>query len=204
MPQPDVPRRTVVSAAAWALPPIAVATAAPARAASPSQNASITFEPRQLVSVRRPSTTRAEAIFYTTTYGASYRSSTESSLTSYAWTGTTTATTISDVRLVMYFAVNNLTFQNGPNHSSCWTRLVRDASVQNATHSSGATLYAYTSRYTCPITAQDTRTQLAAFEWDTRTVAAMNSSTYQYWGREVSYTLNGVPMTSRMLSGQVS
>lgn len=195
-------RRKVISAAAWSAPAIAVAAAAPAYAASPSQNAQISFAIRQLVSNQRPSTSVQQAVFYTTTYGSTYRSDTQSPTTKIEWTGTTTSTTISNVRFVMYYAVNNLTFTNSNNHSSCWTTLTRDTSIPDARHNNGTLLYAYSARYTCPITAANGATQIADFEWDTNTARTMNSTTYRYWGREFSYTLNGVPMSVRDMAGQ--
>ncbi|MDO4253675.1 MAG: hypothetical protein Q4C81_00775 [Kocuria sp.] len=197
-------RRKVISAAAWSAPAIAVAAAAPAYAASPSQNAQITFTIRQLVSNQRPNTSIQQAVFYTTTYGSTYRSDTQSPATKIEWTGTTTSTTISNARIVVYYAVNNLTFTNSNNHSSCWTTLTRDTSIPNGRHDNGTVLYAYSARYTCPIRAQNGTTQIADFEWDTTTARPMNANTYRYWGREFFYTLNGVPMSTKTMAGQTN
>lgn len=188
-------RRAVVSAAAWGTPAIALAGMAPAFAASPSENAKIKFTSNQVVTMQRPNTLLSNAIFYTTTYGGYFRSPTQSNQHYIRWSGTSTATTINDLQFTFYVTLPDIKFQNGPNHSSCWSALIRDASVSDV-HSGGTTLHAYTARYTCPIVAKNGATEVEDFEWDSKEALRVNTSTLKYWARRFTYTLNGVQISS--------
>lgn len=209
-------RRALLSTAAWAVPSIAVTAAAPAMAASPSENDRITVEMRQAVGTRRRSTglLRTEERLFLSTYGSADENRTNGSMTAnpgtyIRWSGTSggsNGTQVTDVKYVYYAPVSDLVFEAGASayHSDCWTLLTRDTSLANVHHAtSGVLLYPYSARYTCPIQSASPSITLQPFTWWSTGLYALATGNNRLWGRALYYTLNGVPGSVTFLAGNV-
>lgn len=209
-------RRALLSTAAWAVPSIAVTAAAPAMAASPSENARITVAIRQSVGTRNRSTgsSGTQERLYLSTYGVADVNRTDGRInantgTYIRWSGTSggsNGTQVTDVKYVYYAPVNNLVFQAGASayHSNCWTLLTRDTSLANVRHAtSRVLLYPYSARYTCPIQSASPSITLQPFTWWSTGLYDNATGNNRYWGRALYYTLNGVPQSVTDLAGDL-
>lgn len=138
-----VSRRTVVKGAAWAAPVVAMASAAPAFAASPPDNTSIngvvgiSGECRSQggISVDIDSRSRSYGLFVN---------------------NTTTSTTISDAYIIFYLSVPGLSWSTAYENDG-WTAPVSTGMTKVV---GTRTLYGYKTTYTKSITASRNRTAL--------------------------------------------
>lgn len=191
----SIPRRGLAKGAAWTAPVVAVGALASASAASPPNEPNITFQ--KAVWARRDDPGSG-----CNTYNLSiYRTSTAAPSTNVylRWANTSTATQISNVSFTAYFPFNNMTWATQSGHNACWTLIARDASIPNATHpTTGTTLFAYTTTYTCAITAVNGTTSLPKFDFRTSSCYNSSSSWRSDWGYTVNYRLNGVNKTETL------
>lgn len=172
-----VSRRTLVQGAAWAVPAVAFAGAAPAYAASPAVTPAF-----RLYAYRSA----------TNGWCATMRLSTERDGNGTAgdgnvylcWDNTTTANTFTNVSVTYWIAEPNITWA-AYTGSSCWT--VPTSTGAKRTQN-GVTLYAYKSTLTCAVTAANGRTCLPEFDWYTPNCVDQISAT---WGYHVDWTMNG-------------
>lgn len=140
----SVSRRTIVKGAAWAAPAVAMVSAAPAFAASQTQNTSINGYvtiggnclSRGGVAIEIDSTGRGYGLFIN---------------------NTTTSTTITNPFIIFYISVPNLTWSASSGNSG-WS-VPTFISGQTITKN-GHVLYAYKSSLTTPVTAVNGTTTL--------------------------------------------
>lgn len=182
-------RRTLTRGAAWSLPALTVAGAAPAVAASSTTPPALGVAGRVTYNAawntENPDGTRSYKVFSTlpgtTTPGAGYRV-----------TNTTTSTTITNYSVTYYLPASNLTFSQGPSSNAGWSLLSRDTSKATKSYN-GYTYYAYTSTYTSAITAVNGTTTLPIFEFQSQNNTSNSTSLYYV---DNSAIINGTLQTA--------
>lgn len=180
MTQSPLSRRTLAKGAAWAVPAVLLAGAAPAYAASPV-----------ITSVRQIYTYRGNPSGCVPMTLSTQQNSSGTGDANYfiGWQNTTTSTKLTNISIMFWYAEPNITWISGTQAPSpaCWTvpTRVSTATIVDA----GVTLYGYQSTYTCAVTAVNGTTYLADFDWQTKDCASQVSG---HWGYKLSWTLNGV------------
>ena len=163
MSNPNISRRTIAKGTAWSVPTIIAAASAPLAAASVAPVYSI----NGTVKFNQPWTS--------TTPDGSYNikvySGNPSPAAGYCVNNTTKSTTITNVATTFWFASSSLTFQRSASYDSsgCWSVLSRDTTLANRTYN-GVTYYAYTSKLSCPVVAQQGYTCMPVFAWQSQNV----------------------------------
>ena len=172
-------RRTLVKGAAWSVPVVAVAGAAPAVAASPA------IIHRHITTWRwysnsAPWCQNRDGLEINTTEG-----------TSVSFTDTRSWTTITDVYVYFWFRESNIVWTAAQGNSGCWTVPTYDGSSQTV---GGRTYYRYRSNYTCPITPTHMgTTTLQPYRWQSQCFDESDFA-YMRWARRQAYaTVNGTP-----------
>jgi hypothetical protein len=139
-----VSRRTVVKGAAWAAPVVAMASAAPAFAASPPDNTSI----NGVVGISARCKWLQD--------GISVDIDSRSSSYGLFVNNTTTSTTISNAYIIFYLSMPNLSWSAADGNDG-WTAPVSTGATKVV---GSQTLYGYKTTYTKSITASRNRTAL--------------------------------------------
>lgn len=197
--QPATPRRAVVRGAAWSVPAVAVAAAAPAIASSPVAQA-----PERALWARRDDPGNGCNTYSVSTYRTT--TTTNSTAVYIRWANTTTQTRISDVSVTFYFPFSNMTWEErSPGNHTCWTLLERDTTKPDRAHpTTGRTLYAYTTPYTCPITTVNGTTLLPDLDFRTAACYQSTSTWRSDWGYQIDFTFNGLVGVSGPIFGHLS
>lgn len=179
-PVPTLSRRTLAHGAAWAVPVVTVASAAPAIAASRVGMTHVTSYNWYSNNAPWCAANRDGLSIDTTSTG-----------TGATFTDSRTTMVFTNVYCYFWFARNDLTFTAGTGNSGCWTAPAYDGT--SAVNTAGVTMYRYRTNYTCPITAVNGTTTLQAYNFHTQCFN-VNDATWDpmRWVRRQAYaTVNG-------------
>lgn len=180
-----VNRRTLVKGAAWSVPAIVVAGAAPAVAASPE----IVFSHITLWRWYSNSAPWCEA----GRDGLEINTTENTSTTGVKFTNTRSWTTITGVTATFWFARDGITWTDATGDSGCWTNPVRSGSSVNP-GGGVPTMYPYVSTYTCPITpVHEGTTVLQPYRWQSQCFNEDSTlwETARWVRRQAFATVNG-------------
>lgn len=172
-------RRTLVKGAAWSVPVVAVAGAAPAMAASPEIIHSHITTWRWYSNGAPWCGRNRDGLEINTTEGTQVR-----------FTDTRSWTTITNVYADFWFRKSDITWSAATGNSGCWTAPSADGTSETV---NGRTYYRYRSSYTCPITPVHMGTTvLQPYRWQS---PCYDESDFEYmrWARRQAFaTVNGV------------
>lgn len=179
-------RRTLVKGAAWSVPVVAIAGAAPAVAASAAVQCTHTTTWRWYWK-KTPwcggkKNKKSGLEINTTEFSTGVR-----------FSDTLSTTAITDVYADFWFTRSDLAWSAAPGNSGCWTTPVLTGGT---TSWNGMTLYAYRSTFTCPVSpVHQGTTVLPAYRWQSQCYDATEKEWERArWARRTAYaTVNGVP-----------
>lgn len=174
-------RRTLVKGAAWSVPVVAVAGAAPAMAASPDIIHSHITQWRWYSNGAPWCSGNGDGLEINTTDASAF----------VRFTDTRSWTTITDVYAYFWFRKPDMTWTSATGNSGCWTAPSYDETTDSA---NGRTYYRYRSDYICPITpAHMGTTVLQPYRWQSPCYYEGDWE-YMRWARRQAFaTVNGVP-----------
>lgn len=191
-----VNRRAVARGAAWTVPALTVAAAAPAIASSPTPVPPTLTIPIYASSSNLGGTTSQYTFQSVATAGSQTPGS------SFCISNTTAKTTLSTAKVTLYVPIGKgVTFTTGSGGSACWSALAYDASSGTQTYN-GCTFYAYTTTYTCAIVGASPSTCLPEFVFTSAANAPALCT--PYWYKNASVLANGTKITAMSGPNQYS
>lgn len=187
-----VSRRSVAKGLAWAAPAVAAVTTSPAFAASPSENANITFRHARFHS-RDARYSRTHQPFFISTVRTVHGGRPDTrDIVGMRWFGTSPETSITNVSTTYWYPFPDMRWSNWGYHDSCWTLPTRDS--QKDTYHNGNRMYAYSLRYVCPITSTGSEVTLKPFDVQSNSVyvTPVRHTSANVYGLAYYFTLNGI------------
>ncbi|MDO4919091.1 hypothetical protein [Kocuria sp.] len=166
-------RRTLAKGAVWSVPVVAMASAAPAVAASaaPELRPSGRFSYNQGWGSTQTDNSTAYKVFSTASGGTTPASG-------FCILNTNTSMSISNAAVTYYFPLSNLTFstEGGPGANG-WSLMTRDTTKSTKSYN-GVTYYPYTSRYTAAVTARTSTTCFPVYGFQSSSTSTRASYIY--------------------------